>query len=145
MGYLVVYCSKTGFTKKYAEWLGNALSCEVLSLKEVNQERLNGVETVIFGGSLMGGIINGYSKIAKMNCKKLIVFGVGFSEDGEHVHSQCVQVNKLGDTPFFYMRGGIDYKKLGFMKGAMLKKITGQSESIDFTDKKNINCLIESL
>ena len=35
---IVIYNSKTGFTKRYAEWISEALSCECVELKEASKK-----------------------------------------------------------------------------------------------------------
>ena len=77
MKILVTYQSKTGFTKKYAEWISEELKCDLKELKKV--KNISEYDLVIHGGWIMGGLLKGYKKIVKMNPKKLIVFGVGFT------------------------------------------------------------------
>ena len=52
---VVVYSSKTGFTKKYAQWIAEDLSLEAYDLKESDnlKEVLSGVDTLIFGGGII--------------------------------------------------------------------------------------------
>ena len=40
MKILVTYQSKTGFTKKYAEWISTELNGELLDIKKVNSENI---------------------------------------------------------------------------------------------------------
>lgn len=58
---VVVYSSKTGFTKKYAQWIAEDLSLEAYELEESDnlKEVLSGVDTLIFGGGLYAIGING--------------------------------------------------------------------------------------
>ena len=37
---IVVYTSKTGFTKKYAQWIAEDLGCEAKGLNEISGENL---------------------------------------------------------------------------------------------------------
>ena len=39
MSTIVVYQSETGFTKKYAEWIAEALDCEAVPFKKVNETK----------------------------------------------------------------------------------------------------------
>jgi flavodoxin len=55
---LVVYKSKTGYTKKYAEWIAEELSADILEVSKVNINILASYDTVIFGGSLHAVGIN---------------------------------------------------------------------------------------
>ncbi len=133
---LVTYQSKTGFTKKYAEWISRELSCEMKTVSELKPEDIAACDLVIHGGWIMGGMINGLNKIREMKPPKLVVFGVGFSHKGEK-DEQVVEVNKLGDTPFFYMEGGMDPKKMGLFSKLIVKMATKKTPMYeDNTDKK---------
>lgn len=56
---VVVYESKYGYTKRYAEWLGEALSCPVFERKAFRPRNLSKYETVIYGGGIYAGVISG--------------------------------------------------------------------------------------
>lgn len=118
---LVVYQSSTGFTAKYAAWIGEALSCEVKELKYVKPQEIAECESIIFGGWIMGGMISGLDKVRKMNPKELVVFGVGASSDREEMRNNVKMQNHLEQTPFFYMEGGLAFEKMGFFPKALLK------------------------
>ncbi len=114
MKVLVTYQSKTGFTKKYAEWISEELKCDLKELKSVKE--VNNYDLVIHGGWIMGGIIKGVKKIKKINSKKLIVFGVGLTPKKDINIDKMIKDNKLEDTPFFYFEGGTNSKKMGFLE-----------------------------
>lgn len=140
---LVVYQSSTGFTRQYAQWMGEALACEVKSIKEVNEQMLSGYDLIIHGGWIMGGMINGLDKIRQMAPKQLVAFGVGFSRMGE-CEQAIVETNHLENTPFYYMEGGFHPKQMGFFKRSMVKAVTKQPVTeTDHSDKKFIEPLVE--
>lgn len=126
---IVIYQSKTGFTKKYAKWIGQELDCEDISLKEMKPGRCEGYDMVIYGGGIMAGQVNGWGKIkedAGLQGKKLVVFGVGAtSKDAKEVieKMRCDNLTEEEQKriPFFYMEGGINYEKMGFLSKGMLK------------------------
>lgn len=133
---LVTYQSKTGFTKKYAEWISQELSCDMKAVGEVKPEDIKAYDVVIHGGWIMAGMVSGLNKIRSMKPAKLVVFGVGSSPKGEY-DKQVVEVNKLDDTPFFYMVGGMDPAKMGFFSRLIIKMVTKKTpEYRDNTDKK---------
>ncbi len=117
---VVIYKSKTGFTKKYAEWLAEELSADIYKLSQVNIDMLTDYDTVIYGGSLhtvgiMG--INFITKnIGKLKDKKVVVFAVGASPPSEEVIKEIIDSNiprgLQKQIKFFYLRGGFNYKKL---------------------------------
>lgn len=123
MGAIVVYQSETGFTKKYAEWIGAALDCEAKPMKQVNEQIVASYDYVIYGGWIMGNMIVGLDKIRKMPIKELCVFGVGSSKKSKEINDAMIEMNHLNNLPFFYMEGGFQFEKLGFIKRSILKMI----------------------
>lgn len=51
MKQIVIYKSRTGFTKKYAKWLAQSLNCECIPQEDVGGERLSDYDVIIFGSS----------------------------------------------------------------------------------------------
>lgn len=141
---LIIYCSKTGFTQRYAEMIAKETNLEVKNLKEALKLNLLVYDEVIFGGSLFAGTINGYSKIIKKPVKSLIVFAVGMTPMSEDYEKKVAGDNKI-EGPFFYFQGGVDYEKLGFLKGTLLRKITKQEDSIDLSKKEYIDRLVNCI
>lgn len=142
---LVTYQSKTGFTKKYAEWIKEELNCDMKEIKEVKPEDVAAYDLIIHGGWLMAGMISGLEKIRGMNPKKLVVFGVGFTKKGEK-DAEVIEANKLGDTPFFYMEGGTNPEKMGFFAKFVMKTVTKKPVVfMDNTDKKYAMELVKSV
>lgn len=142
MKVLVTYQSKTGFTKKYAEWISEELKCDLKELKSVKD--VNDYDLVIHGGWIMGGIIKGVKKIKKLNPKKLIVFGVGLTPKKNLNIDKMISDNKLEDTPFFYFEGGTNPKKMGIVGRTIVKFVTKKKVILeDNTKKEEIKELIK--
>lgn len=136
MKVLVVYQSKTGFTKKYAEWIAQELSCGLKLAKEVTEQDISSQDLIIYGGWIMGNMISSLDSIRKMPLKKLVTFGVGFSKKGE-CEAAIIETNKLAEIPFFYMEGGLNPKKMGFFSRFIVKMVTKKPVTFtDNTDKK---------
>lgn len=80
---IVIYKSKYGATKKYAEWISNELNCEIKEAKTVTLEELLQYDTIIYGGGLYAEVINGVilitKNIDKLKDKKLIVYTTGIT------------------------------------------------------------------
>ena len=137
MKILVTYKSKTGFTKKYAEWIAEELGCEAKDIKTITPKNVAEYDLVIHGGWILGGIINGYSKINSFNPKRLIVFGVGFTPKAEVDLKKMAEENKLGDTPLYYFEGGTNPPKMGFIGRKIVEMVTKEKvEYQDNTDRK---------
>ncbi|MDD6570982.1 MAG: flavodoxin domain-containing protein [Thermoflexaceae bacterium] len=122
---IVVYTSKTGFTKKYAEWIAEDLQCEVRELSKVSADLLKEYEQVIYGGWIMGGMICGYDKIKPLHLENLVVFGCGMTVPSEEVRKQVAKQNEIPVERFFYLEGGYNPKKVGFVGKMMINMISG--------------------
>src|SRR5512147_1484648 len=85
---LVLYQTTSGYTKKYAQWISEALAADLSEAKNFNTSKLIDYDLIIFGGSLHAVGISGV-KIIKENLprlanKKIVVFAVGASPPREN-------------------------------------------------------------
>ena len=62
---VVIYKSKTGFTKKYAKWISEELSSDIFDISKVTANMLTAYDTVIYGGGLYAMGISGVKLITK--------------------------------------------------------------------------------
>ncbi|WP_034600676.1 flavodoxin domain-containing protein [Clostridiisalibacter paucivorans] len=136
----IIYKSKYGSTKKYAQWIANESHGDLLEVSEVEIKDLLLYNTVIFGGGLYASGINGVSIITKnferLKDKNIIVFTVGLaSTDDIDIFKPIIEKNFSNGMAerikFFHFRGGIDYKNLSFTHKAMmamLKKIVSKKK-----------------
>ncbi len=117
----VVYKSKTGFTKKYAEWIAQALQADVFEASDkITGNMLAPYDNVIFGGSLHAVGINGVKHIMRnldgLKGKKVVIFATGASPSREGALNEVKNKNFTAEQQkcirFFYLRGGFDYSKL---------------------------------
>ena len=58
MSGIVVYRSKTGYTKRYAELISDQLSFKCKSISDLTESELSQYDMVLFGGSLHASGIN---------------------------------------------------------------------------------------
>lgn len=120
---IVIYESNTGFTEQYAKWIAEALQCESKSLKQVSEKELSNYDSVIFGGWILGNMIQGLEKAEKMTSSIQAVFAVGSSPSSNTVISAIREQNKLTDMQLFYLEGGMRLERLGFIYKTMLKMV----------------------
>lgn len=140
MNSIVTYKSKTGFTKKYAEWIAEDLGCKAVKLSELKDA--SEYDIVIHGGWIMGGMISGLEEIKKQNPRKLVVFGVGFTVEDNYINT-VKEVNKITDTPAFYFKGGMNPEKMGFFSKWIVKMVTKNKPAYeDLTDRAAIKDLV---
>ena len=167
----VIYKSKYGSTKKYAEWIANALDAELFEVSSINLDKLSKFDTIIYGGGLYEDRIKGAKFISEnfqtLKNKTLIVYSVGLGstndkEAFEPMINKNFTLDMRKDIQFYHYQGGIDYSKLSFMdrmamklfyKFIARKKVEETSEeakmmlatygkNVDYTDKQAIEPLI---
>ena len=96
---IVVYKSKYGSTKQYAEWIADALGCEAKDAKKVKAEELERYDAIIYGGGLYAEIIAGVNLITKhfdkLQDKKIAVFTTGITpmEYREYYDKMVIEKN----------------------------------------------------
>ncbi|MCX4356002.1 MAG: flavodoxin [Oscillospiraceae bacterium] len=164
---IVVYKSKYGYTKRYAEWIAEELSCDIKENAAFSD--ISGYDMIICGGGCYAGTINGSKLItknlARLSGKKLILFAVGSSSGADKdiipFWEKNLTVEQRQAVAHFYLRGGFDYSRLGStdkllmnMLKSHLKKIKDPDEEtrgllaaydtpVDFTDNKRLKELLE--
>ena len=142
MKILVSYKSKTGFTKRYAEWISEELEADLTDVKDIKD--VSEYDLVIYGGWILGGLINGFNDIKKLDPKDLIIFAVGSTAVKDVDIKKMINENNVGDIPFFYYHGGFNPQKMGFVGRTMVKMVTKEAPTYqDHTNKEAIKDLIK--
>ncbi len=114
---IIVYESKTGFTKRYADMLAAKTKQKVFHVKELAQ--VSPDEEIIFLGWIKVGKIQGLNKLRKYNIKA--VCGSGTGRTAEPNTEEVLARNEIKNIPFFYLRGGcFPLKELKGMDKIML-------------------------
>lgn len=126
---IIVYESKTGFTKKYAEMLSAKTGMKVHRVNELSKISIE--EEIIFLGWMKIGKVQGLKKVRKYKLKA--VCGSGTGRTAEPDAETIITRNKLGNVPFFYLRGGCfplrDLKGIDRMMMSMfVKKLKKRSD-----------------
>jgi len=91
---IVIYSSKRGSTKQYAEWIAEDLGCRAVALGDALNEGidLQDYDCVIYGGWIRGSGIVDFDKFAQLLdedvMKRLIVFGTGFADETAENYAQ---------------------------------------------------------
>ena len=160
---IVLYTSKTGSTKRYAEAIAARLNCEAKPAKEGKPEALAAYDAVVYGGWIFANKISGLSRILPAAKGKLTVFAVGATPADKMDLDELRKANALGDAPLTYLEGGFHYAQLGWFTRTMLRMAArmsakkgnaaeqehGMGELIgaeyDHTDLKAIEPIIASL
>ena len=118
---LVVYTSKTGFARKYAGMIAQALGAQLMPLKDVRPIIMSRYKNVVYGGGLYASSINGLKKAKKMfyesDAENFAVFACGatpnLAEDTiKAMWEHNLSSSELASMPHFYMQGGLAYEDM---------------------------------
>lgn len=125
---VVVYCTRYGSTKRYADWIAEEIHADLFEGTKVKAADLLNYDVVIFGGALYAVGILGFDLISKnydqLKDKKVIVFSVGASPAYPKA-IQAVKDSNFTDqmkkkVPLFHVRGAFNYKSLNFTDKLMM-------------------------
>ena len=129
----VVYSSKYGYTKQYAQWLAEELNADICECQNLNNVRLVDYSTIVFGSSLYAGRNQGAAALAKcfkhIKDKKVVLFTVGMYDTNseENIIEINKELNKVitpeirEEIKIFHVRGGIDSQNLSLPHKMMMK------------------------
>lgn len=106
----IVFTSQTGFTRQYAEMLGQTLVLPVYSLEEALSQ-LPGGSRILYLGRVHASHVKGYRQAAK-RFSVCAVCGVGLCDTGT-LTTEVRQATAIPEEiPVFTLQGGIERKKL---------------------------------
>ena len=167
MNAIVIYKSSTGFTKKYAGWIAEALACEAVAAEQAKSVDFGRYDAVVFGGWAFAGSIHGLKEYKEklLACKgKKAVFLVGAmpadAPEATAAFRSAFTEEERAAMGTFYLQGGLDYAHMGLAHKAMMKMMCavmkkqkgvdspeyqGISRSFDATDKAAVAPLVHYL
>lgn len=172
MNGIILYRSKYGATKKYAEWLSEETGFPCIETKKAKIADVQKYDTIILGGGIYASGIAGLSFLKKhmeaLEGKKCIVFCDGASPYEEAAFQEIIRHNmtgKLHAIPCFYCRGAWDLAAMGtvdrnlckMLQKAAAKKPPSQYEPweralmeagdgrCDWTDRKYLAPILEEI
>lgn len=129
---LVLYESKTGSTAKYAEDIAKRVNAEIAPLKKFKLKKMKEYDTVVFGGWIKGGNIQGINKFLQywddISEKNVLVFGCGMSIPTKEARQNLIDQNLLDmyHLRFYQLRGSFEFQKLGMLEKMMIKASVSQ-------------------
>lgn len=167
---IVIYKSKYGSSKKYAQWLKEELSCDALDVSASGSIELEKYNLVILvGGIYASGIaITKFLKtnLTRLSESKVVILAVGASPFDENALAQ-IKAHNLKDIskeiPVFYCRGAFDQSIMTFrdrtlcrmLKKALSKKdpatfepwmsalFAADEKACDWTERDNLRVILE--
>lgn len=169
----VIYKTKYGSAKKYAGWIALKLDADLYEVSDIRPKHLLEYDTIIFGGGLYVGKINGINFIKnnydKIKDRKLFIFTVGMQSVDDKIKDKIIEINfkdiNINNINMFNYMGAFEYKSLNILDKILITPIKkmiddknirdltmddenllkGFDELVDLSDKKSINALIDSV
>lgn len=172
MNGVIVYKSKYGATRKYAEWLVEETGFDIVESSNAKINEIQKYDVIILGGGIYATGIAGISFLRKnikaLQDKKLIVFCDGASPLDDDAFEEIKKHNMkedLKNIPCFYCRGGWDLEAMSFIDRNMCKLlrksvskkdpneleiwekalVAAGDEKCDWTDKKYLKPILEAI
>ncbi len=171
MSTIVVYKSKYGSTKKYAQWIAEELNCETVEMKKVKVADLQKYDNIVYGGGLYAEMIAGIAVITKnfdkLSDKKIAIFSTGITplDCREYYDGEVMKKNFKNGVPenvrVFNFMGKMILEEMNFADRTaikMLKKVMSGKKNPselekllielcetygDFTDRNSIGELVD--
>ncbi len=139
---IILYQSKYGATKRYADWLVEETGYDCVETKNAKVEKLQNYDVIILGGGVYASGIAGLQFIKKnigqLGNKNIVVFAVGASPYDENAIMQIREMHfkgELSNISLFYCRGAWDEEKMKFadrMLCKMLQKAVAKQNQDDY-------------
>jgi len=132
---VVIYESKHGATRQYAQWIAEDLQCRFVERKTVDINDVKTADVVVYGGAIYAGGVSGVSFLRKnfqvLKSKHLVVFTCGLSnpadsQNTDHIRERLANTLTtpvMGQTKIFHLRGAIDYRRLNMVQKVMMAMV----------------------
>jgi menaquinone-dependent protoporphyrinogen IX oxidase len=145
---IVVYHSKYGSTREYAEWIGAETGAEVVALKEAKGKDLAGYDAVAFGCPFYAGklkIAEFVMRVAPgLSGKRLAFFAVTARPAGDAGivtdYERAVPEEIRKGMRFFALPGRIRFSVMNVFERGVMKMM--KATELDRVDRKEINGLV---
>jgi len=129
MNSIIIYGSRYGSTKRYAERLAEITGLKAVFFKDVKS--VAGYDRIVYLGALCAGGVMGLKKTVccLSASQELFVATVGLADptDAENVNhirgclKKQIPASHYDESKIFHLRGAIDYTKLGLKHRIMMK------------------------
>lgn len=127
---IVIYKSKYGATKKYANWLAEVTGYDCMETPKATFNLVSPYKTIVLCGGIYASGIAGLSFLKKhfrdLKGKKIVVFCVGASPYDEKAFNEIKKHNlkdELSGIPLFYGRGAWDESCMSFKDRTLCKML----------------------
>lgn len=144
---VIVYSSKTGFTKRYASWIQEETGFEMMEENNSSKKNLELYDLVIYGGRVHAGKIDGYKQfVRKLSDKaKLIVYATGATPADAKETIKTMWDNNFTKEeqetiPHYYFQSGLDYDKMKWGDKLIMKALAKMLSKKDTKTSEESGC-----
>ncbi|NCB74590.1 MAG: flavodoxin [Clostridia bacterium] len=152
----VLFKSHYGATSLYAQHIAQSLGADLYDLGKDKKIDFEKYDTLIYGGGIYAGSINGLKKLKKhaekLEGKSLVVFSVGLGDPTVASEARTIinSVNKalpkelMAHTHIFNFRGSLEWNKMSFMHRTMMKMVNNilkkkKAEDLSDSERDTLN------
>jgi len=139
---LVLYKSRYGSAKQYAEWITAELDADLFELSSIPVSLWADYSTIIFCSGIYAGEINGARAFLKQQAvlsgKNIIVAACGISDPDNESNYTLIAESSFSKAPLlkdsiklFLLKGGMSHVKLGFFDGMKMKMMKNMLQNRD--------------
>lgn len=145
----IVYCSQTGFTKRYADWLAEDLGCEAVPYAERSRIGLGDADVLVFCSWFHAASIKGAKWLKKAMREhprlQVVVLATGATpmpcemspaSEIEEAFRRTFPESEYPDLPHFYCHGGFDFDRLGAADKVAMRMFFKANSKAAETDPK---------
>lgn len=120
---IIIYRSKTGFSRRYAQWLAEDLHGRAVPYEERKTLKLADYDTIILAGGLYAGQMPGLKwlekQLPRLQGKRIAVLAVGCAPIALP-ENMAKLFGPLPQVQGFYCQGGLDYEHMAPIHRAMM-------------------------
>ena len=143
---LIIYYTKSGHSKDYAETISSRVDGTLINIKDVKKNHISEHDVIVFVSSVYGNKINKIEKYLKwynkFENKDWIICRVGMSPASQDARELEIITNGLDDyhIRYYQLTGGFDIKKVPFPYNLIMKiGLKRASASGDFGEAAKAN------
>lgn len=134
MNKVLIYHSRYGHTKKYAQWIGQQLGLSPIAYSDVTNDIIENSDIIIYGAPLYTGKFKTHPLIIKSSNKKLIFFIVGSTNPNDlntdEIYKKSLPDKVIENANFFHFIAGFNYPKLSIIHKFMMKLIRPEFDKV---------------
>lgn len=124
MNAILIYASRYGSTKAYAQLIGQALDLAPMSTEFLKAEDVTSADLVIYGSPLLAGSLKDTHLLEKLTRQSLYIFSVGLMPPDEikrdDVLDRNVPQHLVNKANYYHFLGRLDFDRLSLIHKVMM-------------------------